>query len=221
MLYILLFLEGVISFISPCLLPMLPVYISYFAGENTVNGERKVIVSAFGFIIGFTLIFILLGAFAGLSGRLLTRFQTQINIVTGGVVVLFGLHYLGFIKTNLFPSLRSASVRSASGFFPAMLLGIVFSVSWTPCVGAFLGSALLLASQQDSSLQGILMLLCYSIGLGVPFLLSAVMIDKLKTLFTWIKTHYRVINAVSGLFLVAIGILMMTGRMGSWIRRLS
>ena len=221
MYYILSFLEGVLSFISPCLLPMLPVYISYFAGDNAANGERKVIGSAFGFILGFTIVFLLLGAFAGLSGRLLNRFQTQINIVTGSVVVLFGLHYLGIIKANLFPALRSAIARPASGFFPALLFGIVFSVSWTPCVGAFLGSALMLASQQDSSLQGLLMLLCYSIGLGVPFLLSAVLIDKLKTLFTWIKAHYRVINAVSGLFLVVIGILMMTGRMGSWIRRLS
>ena len=107
------------------------------------------------------------------------------------------------------------------GFFSAFLFGIVFSVGWTPCVGAFLGSALMLASQQGHILEGVLMLLAFSLGLGIPFVLSAVLIDYLKSAFDWIKKHYKIINAVSGSFLIAIGILMATGLLGRLLTLLS
>ena len=211
--YLISFLEGVITFISPCLLPMLPIYISYFAG----GGERsvgKTLKGALGFVLGFTAVFVAMGALAGTIGGFLSRHQTLVNILCGAVVILFGLSYLGILKINLFRG-RGHDVNTDDlGFFSALLFGVVFSVGWTHCVGAFLGSALMLASQQGSMVQGILMLLCYSAGLGVPFLISAVLIDQLKGAFNWIKKNYGVINAVSGGLLVLMGILMMTGTFG-------
>ena len=220
MVYFISFLEGIITFISPCILPMLPIYISYFAG----GGERtttKTIQNALGFICGFTLVFLLLGALAGSLGGLVKEYQTIVNIITGAVVVFFGLSFLGVFRISLFKGMRSDLLRSDMGFFSSLLFGLVFSIGWTPCVGAFLGSALMLASQQGQMLIGILMLLCYSLGLAIPFLISALLIDKLKTTFQWIKDHYKVINAACGMFLIIIGILMMTGTMGRFLTSLS
>ena len=197
--YVIAFLEGIITFISPCLLPMLPIYLSYFAG----GGERslgRTLRSAFGFVTGFTLVFTALGALAGTVGGSLQEHQTAVNLVSGGVVILFGLNFLGVIRLDLFRGSRQAAPANCVGFFPALLLGIVFSVGWTPCVGAFLGSAL--------------MLLAYSLGLGIPFLLSAVLIDSLKSTFDWIKRHYGVINRICGGLLVLLGVLMATGSLG-------
>jgi cytochrome c-type biogenesis protein len=214
--YFVSFLEGIITFISPCLLPLLPVYISYFTGASG-NGTRYALRGALGFILGFTFVFVPLGAFAGLLGGLLNRYQTAVNIITGSIVVLFGLNYLGILKIGFLNKIYARGKGSVTGFFSAVLFGIIFSIGWTPCVGVFLGSALMLASQQGSALRGILALLCYSLGLGVPFLLSALLIDKLKTASDWIKKHYNVINNVSGIFLIVIGILMVTGMMGRFI----
>ena len=188
--YVIAFLEGIITFISPCLLPMLPIYLSYFAG----GGERslgRTLRSAFGFVTGFTLVFTALGALAGTVGGFLREHQTAVNLVSGGVVILFGLNFLGVIRLDLFRGSRQAAPANCVGFFPALLLGTVFSVGWTPCVGAFLGSALMLASQQGHIMEGVLMLLAYSLGLGIPFLLSAVLIDALRSTFDWIKRLRR------------------------------
>ncbi|MBQ8015321.1 MAG: sulfite exporter TauE/SafE family protein, partial [Clostridia bacterium] len=136
------------------------------------------------------------------------------NIVTGLIVVFFGLNFLGVFKLNIFKGMRNKGKTDNLSFFSSMLFGIVFSVGWTPCVGAFLGSALMLASQQGEMLTGIIMLLFYSLGLGIPFIVSALLIDKLKTAFGFIKKHYSVINTVSGILLIAVGILMMTGFLG-------
>ena len=218
--YLISFLEGVITFISPCLLPMLPIYISYFAG----GGERsvgKTLKGALGFVLGFTAVFVAMGALAGTIGGFLSRHQTLVNILCGAVVILFGLSYLGILKINLFRG-RGHDVNTDDlGFFSAFLFGVVFSVGWTPCVGAFLGSALMLASQQGSMVQGILMLLCYSAGLGVPFLISAVLIDQLKGAFNWVKAHYDIINRVCGVLLIAVGIAMATGTLGRLLNVLS
>ena len=208
--YLIAFLEGIITFISPCLLPMLPIYISYFAG----GGERttgKTLKNALGFMLGFTLVFVAMGALAGTVGSFLKEYQTLVNIVSGLVVIFFGLQFLGVFKLQLFRGMGKGASVENMGFFSAMVFGLVFSVGWTPCVGAFLGSALMLASQQGHVAEGMLMLLAYSMGLGIPFVLSAVLIDYLKTAFNWIKRHYKVINLVSGSLLVLIGILMATG----------
>ena len=218
--YVIAFLEGIITFISPCLLPMLPIYISYFAG----GGERstgKTLKGALGFVFGFTVVFVALGALAGTVGSFLREYQTAVNVVSGLIVIFFGLNFLGVFKLNLFRGSRYSVNTDHMGFFSALLFGIIFSVGWTPCVGAFLGSALMLASQQAHVIEGMLMLLAYSLGLGIPFVLSAVLIDYLKTAFNWIKKNYRVINTVSGGLLVLIGILMATGTLGRLLNLLS
>lgn len=218
--YVISFLEGVVTFISPCLLPMLPIYISYFAG----GGERsvkKTLSGALGFVTGFTIVFVALGALAGTLGSLLKEYQTAVNIVSGLIVIFFGLNFLGVFKLNLFKGSNHKVNTKNMGFFSAMLFGIIFSVSWTPCVGAFLGSALMLASQQGHVSEGVVMLLVYSLGLGIPFVLSAVLIDYLKSAFNWIKKHYKVINIVCGVLLILVGVLMATGLIGRMFTLLS
>ena len=206
--YLISFFEGILTFISPCLLPMLPVYISYFAGGEQ-NG-KKTLSNALGFILGFTILFTAMGALAGTLGSFLSKYQTAVNIVSGLNVVFFGLSFMGVIKLNIFKG--SARMQTGNlGFFSSVLFGMVFSVGWTPCVGAFLGSALMLASQQGHVLEGSLMLLTYSLGLGIPFFLSAVLIDQLKGTFNFIKRHYDLINRFCGGLLILIGILMATG----------
>lgn len=211
--YILLFLEGVITFISPCLLPVLPFYISYFAaGESS---RKRTLRNALGFITGFTVLFVAMGAFAGTLGSLFQNHGAVVNLITGGIVLLLGLNFLGVLKIGWLN--RTAGKRANTkqlGFFSSLLFGIVFSISWTPCVGAFLGSALMMASQSGGTIQGIFMLLVFSVGLGIPFLISAVLIDQLKGTFDLIKKHYRLITGISGGLLVLMGLLMMTGLLG-------
>ena len=218
--YIISFLEGIITFISPCLLPMLPIYLSYFAGGREERSTKKTMWNAVGFVLGFSFVFIMLGALAGTLGSLLIKYRTVVNIVTGAVVVVFGLNFLGVFKLNIFKGMNRR-VSGEVGFFSSALFGMIFSIGWTPCVGAFLGSALMLASQQGSALKGIVMLLCYSLGLGIPFVISAFLIDKLRGAFNWIKKNYKIINIVFGILLVLVGILMMTGLLGGFIRKLS
>lgn len=215
MTYILSFLEGIITFISPCLLPMLPVYILYFTGGSAEEGKsRKTLINALGFVLGFTLVFVSLGAFMAGLGSLLQRYHIVVNLITGAVVVVFGLNFMGVLNIRFLNGTHKIQREVKDlGFFSAVLFGIIFSIGWTPCVGTFLGSALLMASQQGSVLQGILMLLPYSLGLGIPFLVSALLIDKLKGTFQFIKMHYQTINRICGGLLVFVGIFMMTGLM--------
>lgn len=211
--YFISFLEGIITFISPCLLPMLPIYISYFAGGGE-RSTKKTVVNALGFVFGFTLVFTALGALAGTLGSILIKYQTIVNIVCGAVVIFFGLNFLGVLKLNLFRGMSGEIETENMGFFSAMLFGMIFSVGWTPCVGAFLGSALMMASTQGQILKGVVMLLCYSMGLGIPFLISAVLIDKLKSAFLFIKKNYYIINVICGIFLIIVGIGMASGVLG-------
>ena len=216
--YIISFFEGILTFISPCLLPLLPVYISYFAGGQ--QNSKKTLWNALGFILGFTVVFTAMGALAGSLGSFLSKYQTVVNIVSGLIVIFFGLNFMGIIKLNLFKG--SARMQTGNlGFFSSLLFGMVFSIGWTPCVGAFLGSALMLASQQGHVLEGTLMLLSYSLGLGIPFLLSAVLIDQLKGAFNFIKRHYTLINYICGGLLVLMGILMATGILNDVLQSLA
>ena len=216
--YLISFFEGILTFISPCLLPMLPVYISYFAGGH--QNSKKTFTNALGFILGFTILFTAMGALAGTLGSFLARYQTAVNIVSGLIVIFFGLNFMGIIKLNLFKG--SARMQTGNlGFVSSLVFGMIFSVGWTPCVGAFLGSALMLASQQGHVLEGTLMLLSYSLGLGIPFLLSAVLIDQLNGAFNFIKRHYTVLNYICGGLLILIGILMATGVLNEFLRSLA
>ena len=226
MLYLITFLEGIISFISPCMLPMLPLYLSYFAGDagkhspDAANSEEqnpsqsRVFLHACAFVVGFSVVFITLGVFAGALGMLLTRYQTILNIVCGAIVILLGLSYLEIIRIPFFTGMKTA--KKAGSVLSAFVFGVIYSVSLTPCIGAFLGSALMMASSSGGAVRGALLLLCYTAGLGIPFLISAVLIDGLQSAFRFIKQHYRVINVVSGIFLIVIGLCMMLG----WMNRL-
>ena len=218
--YVISFLEGIITFLSPCLLPMLPIYISYFAGGGE-RSSKKTLKTALGFVVGFTIVFVAMGALAGTLGSFLTKYQTAVNIVSGLIVVFFGLNYMGVLHQIFFKGVGASMEKDNLDFFSALVFGMVFSIGWTPCVGVFLGSALMLASQQGHAVEGMLMLLAYSLGLGVPFLFSAVLIDRLKGAFNWVKAHYKQVNLVCGALLVAVGVLMATGTLGRFLTALS
>ncbi len=219
--YLISFLEGIITFISPCLLPMLPIYLSYFAGGRGDRSLKRTLICSVGFVLGFTVVFVAMGALAGTLGSFLLKYRRAVDVLSGLIVIFFGLSFLGVIKVNLFRGSQKQVDTSDLGFWSSALFGLVFSVGWTPCVGAFLGSALVMASQQGKALTGMLMLLAYSLGLGVPFLLSAVLIDRLKSAFAFIKRHYGVINTVCGLLLIAVGVCMATGLLGRLLTALS
>jgi len=187
---------------------MLPVYISYFAGK-----KDKPLASAIGFVAGFTIVFVILGAFAGAVGSFLVEYSTAVNIVTGAIVILLGLNYLGVIRLPLPQGGKMRKMKPLT-FASSIIFGIVFAVAWTPCVGAWLGAALLRAGQQGTMAEGALMLFVYSMGLGIPFIASAVLLNRLKGAFDFIKRNYRVINIIAGGLLVIIGVLMMTGHFG-------
>ena len=215
--YAITFLEGIISFISPCMLPMLPIYISYFAGGS--DNKHRILIRAICFVLGFTVTFSLLGLFAGTLGSFLTKYQTAVNIITGSIVIIFGLSYLEVINLPFFKGMQSG--KKIDSAFSAFLFGMIYSISLTPCVGAFLGSALMLASTSSTAMTGLLLLITYSLGLGIPFVLSAVLIDKLNTAFEFIKKHYKVINLVCGMFLIAVGFMMAFGLLGKLLALLS
>ena len=223
--YFLSFVEGIITFISPCLLPMLPIYISYFAGGDTGDVKlhrRRTLGNAVGFVLGFTIVFLLLGAAAGTFGKFLKQYGTVFNLLGGAVLILFGLNFMGavqigFLNRTLRPNLK----MNTFNFFTSLLLGLVFAIGWTPCVGAFLGSALMLAANSQEAAKGIGMLLLFSLGLGIPFVISALLIDGLKQTFSAIKRHYRAVSVASGLLLIVIGVLMMTGRLNLFLSLLT
>ncbi|MEL1134424.1 cytochrome c biogenesis protein CcdA [Desulfitobacterium sp. THU1] len=220
--YLLIFLEGIITFISPCLLPMLPIYISYFAGQGSEENKQKALTNALAFVLGFTLVFVTLGAFAGTVGNILREYSQGVNIVSGLIVILFGLNFLGVLRIPFLNRPRQFEANVVNlGFSSSLLFGIIFSIGWTPCVGAFLGSALMFAASEGGSFKGVLMLLCFSLGLGIPFVASAVLLDRLKSTFDFIKRNYRLINLISGGLLVIVGILMATGLLGYFLNLLS
>lgn len=220
--YVISFLEGIITFISPCLLPMLPVYISYFAGQNAEGDKKAAVVNASGFVLGFTVVFVSLGAFAGTAGSFLREYSTAVNVVSGTAVILFGLNFMEIIRLPFINANRQLKMKTnKAGFLPSVLFGVIFSVGWTPCAGVFLGSALMLAASGGESLKGILMLFSFSLGLGIPFIASALLIDRLKSTFDFIKKNYRIINLISGGLLVIVGLMMATGLMGYFLSLLT
>lgn len=221
MAYFITFLEGMISFISPCVLPMLPIYISYFIGQEEQNAKGKAFKNSLGFVLGFTLVFVILGVFAGSLGIFLKEYKNIVNILFGMIIILFGLSFMQIIKL---PSIGKKAWKinpQNLHFMQAILFGLIFAISWTPCVGAFLGSALLMAATAEHVGEGIGLLICFSLGLGIPFIVSSLLIEKLKNTFQWIKQHYNWIEKISGVFLVIIGILMMTGFLDAFLKFLA
>ncbi|MEG1001809.1 cytochrome c biogenesis CcdA family protein [Clostridium sp.] len=212
--YLILFLEGIITFISPCILPMIPIYISYFMGSNEENNKSRAFINSIFFVIGFAFIFTMLGGAIGTFGHLLKDNIKVFNIISGGILIVLGLNYIGILKIGILQrsfKMKTNVTEKKKGKASSLLFGMVFGIGWTPCVGPFLGSALMIAANSGGSTEGILMLLTYSLGLGIPFILSAILIDSLKNAFSFIKRNYKIINVISGLILIIVGIMMATG----------
>jgi len=203
--YLVTFIEGIASFISPCILPVIPIYVSYFGVES--KNTKKAIINSIGFTGGFSLIFILLGVFASSLGKLVHTYSNYINIVLGIFLVIIGLNYIGIIMLKFLNKTKGLKQNKKDlNIFSAILFGIIFSLSWTPCVGAFLSTALILASTTGSVLKGAFLLFLYSLGLAIPFIITTVFLEKIKKTFDFIKKHYNIINNLAGSFLILMGI---------------
>jgi len=204
------------TFISPCLLPLLPVYISFFAAGKP--DKRRTITNALGFVAGFTIIYVTLGAFAGTLGRLLIQYMVVVNIIAGIIIIVLGLNLLGIINIHIYNRLANkANDINELKLFSAIIFGSIFALSCSPCVGAFLGAALMKAATRGSTFEGAFMLLIYSAGLGIPFIISAILIDRLKGIFDFVKRNGKIINIVSGILLIMMGLLMVSGLFGRYL----
>ncbi len=202
-----IFIEGIASFLSPCVLPMIPMYVSYFAGQD--KDFKRTIINSLGFVLGFTIIFVLLGVFASTLGKLITANSKYINIIFGIIVILFGLHYMGILNIRILnKSMGIKKNNDKLSFFSAIIFGMIFSVCWTPCVGVFLSSALMMSATSENILKGGIMLFIYSIGLGIPFILTSIFLERLKNTFNLIKKHYNIINKIAGIILIFSGIIL-------------
>ena len=203
--YVITFIEGIASFISPCVLPVIPIYISYFATES--KSMKKSVINSFGFICGFSIIFILLGVFAGTFGKFVHHYTSYINIIFGLFLIAVGLNYIGVIFIEFLNKAKGSNQDKRNlTFITSVLFGIIFSLSWTPCVGAFLSSALIMASTTGSVLKGASLLLIYSLGLAIPFIITTLFLEKMKKTFDFIKKHYNIINKICGSILVLSGL---------------
>ncbi len=214
--FFMVFMEGVLTFISPCILPMLPIYFAYLAGNAAKESKAspKLFINSIAFVLGFIMIFTVLGASATLIGGLLNRNRQLFQYISGLVIILFGLRFLGVIRLGFLNKEKRLAVNIQNlGFFGSILFGIVFSFGWTACTGPFLAAALLVASNMDTMIEGMFLLLMYGVGLGIPFLLSALLFDKMEEVFAFIQRHRGKINIAAGVLLIMMGILVLTGVM--------
>lgn len=215
---LLLFLEGVLTFVSPCILPMFPVFLMYLSDESRLKG-KSLIMNLLGFILGFTIVFVTLGATATAIGSILSTNRLLLQRIGGIIIILFGLNMAGFIHIRLLNRQSGLKIkREGSGFTSSLVFGIVFSFGWSPCLGTFLGSALILASDASTMLLGMFYLLVFSMGLGLPFFITGVLFSKFESSFNFIKKHYGIITKISGIFLVLIGLLMVLNLFGYYQR---
>ena len=206
--YLLTFLEGLASFISPCLLPMLPIYISYFMGEEE-KSKKKAILNSIGFVFGFTFVFLILSIFASTAGHFISNYTRYIKFAFGIIIIILGFNYMEIIKLKFLNKTKGIQIKNKNiNFFKAMIFGILFSISWTPCIGTFLSSALLLIAKEQELVKGIILMLLYSIGLGIPFIISVGLIERLKEVFDFIKKNYKKVKIISGLILIGMGIYL-------------
>lgn len=211
--YLILFLEGIITFISPCILPMLPIYATYFIGGKE-RSRRNVLVNSIGFVLGFSIIFTLLGGAAGTFGIYINSHIRTFNIISGIVMIVFGLNYIGLVKLTFLErtfKLENKVDLNNLNIISSIIFGFIFAIGWTPCVGTFLGSALMVAANSQETFKGVILLLSYSLGLGIPFIISAFLINNLKETFKIIKKNYKLINNISGILLIIIGLFMISG----------
>lgn len=217
--HLLLGVEGILTFISPCLLPMVPIYLAYLTGqaENSRN-TKSLPFQALLFVLGFTVVFVVMSLFVTTMGRFVIINRTLIHILTGAFMILLGIDYLlgnpFMTRMNLLPN---KTLKHTNAF----IFGMVFSISWTPCVGTFLASALSYVAISNSYWESISLLLSYSIGLGIPFVLSALLIQEMQSVIKWIQQHSRLIRLSSGVFLILMGVTSMFGWLESLLIYLS
>ncbi|ACL76011.1 cytochrome c biogenesis CcdA family protein [Ruminiclostridium cellulolyticum] len=216
--YFLTFVEGILTFVSPCILPMLPIYFLYLAGESdkeikqSTTAKGRLLVNSIGFVIGFTVIFTLLGATATSLGYFLSNHRNLLEKISGLVMILFGLNFIGILKINFINMEKRINFQfKRLKFISSILFGMVFAFGWSPCLSSFLGSALAIASNSKTVFQGILLLFFFSIGLGIPFIITSIIFEKVKGAFKKIQAHSKTISIVSGALLIVAGILVFTG----------
>jgi cytochrome c-type biogenesis protein len=219
------FIAGVLSFVSPCVLPLIPGYLSFVSGVTldemrgggavaaSAVARRKAVVMSIAFVLGFSLVFISLGASATLIGTLLMEHLALLGKIAGVIIILFGLHMMGVLRIGLlYNEKRVQTARKPAGFFGAMLVGIAFAFGWTPCIGPILAAILAVASVQESVGEGVKLLAVYSAGLGVPFIATSLAINKFFAASARIRRHYHAVEVVSGVLLVGVGVLIFTNR---------
>lgn len=211
------FLAGIMTFISPCILPLIPAYITFISGvsldelKSGTKSPQSTFLNAVLFVLGFSLVFIILGASATYLGNLLLEKKDIIRWVGGIIIIIFGFHILGITRIKFLYKEKKIQLKKVPlGYFGSFLVGLTFAIAWTPCVGPILSSILIVASAQETVSKGVLLLLVYSAGLGIPFLITALFINWALQLFTKIKKFYKFIEIFSGIILIIIGVLMIT-----------
>ncbi|OGL41583.1 MAG: cytochrome C biogenesis protein [Candidatus Schekmanbacteria bacterium RIFCSPHIGHO2_02_FULL_38_11] len=221
--FITAFAAGIFSFISPCVLPLIPAYISFISGismeefKEGVEGKKnlnKVTLNSIFFIAGFSIVFVVLGASATIAGKFLLSKLSLFTQLAGIIIIIFGLHTMGIFRIRFLDIEKRINVRKKTyGIAGSFFVGFAFAFGWTPCIGPILGAILALASTRDTVLQGILLLSVYSLGLGIPFLITAIAMNTFLKLFKSIKKHFRKIEIISGLLLVIIGLLIFSNNL--------
>jgi cytochrome c-type biogenesis protein len=217
------FAFGLLSFVSPCVLPIVPGYLSFISGVNVAELKttgapaavtRRVLVTSLAFVLGFSTVFVALGASATVVGELLQQHKRALGTVGGVLIVVLGLHTAGILKIDWLLYEKRATVQNRPlGLAGAYVVGLAFAFGWTPCIGPILGAILLYASQQETVTQGVVLLAAYSAGLGIPFLLAGLAINRFFAAFSRVRLHMRAIEYVSGGLLVAVGLLLATDRL--------
>jgi len=222
------FIGGLLSFLSPCVLPLVPSYLGFVTGLtfDEMSGRRRIaMVHAALFVLGFTLIFMLFGASATALGRVLKYYEVWFQRIGGALIILFGLYCLGVLRLPWLD--RDARVhldRKPLGYLGSVLVGMAFAAGWTPCIGPILGGVYTIAATEEQMGRGMVLLASYSLGLGVPFLIAAFAVETFLDWFQRFKKHIRWVQRVSGLLLILVGILLMTGqftRMAAWLQGLT
>jgi cytochrome c-type biogenesis protein len=226
------FAGGLASFVSPCVLPIVPGYLSFISGVNVAEFKateapagliRRVAIMSCVFVLGFSTVFVTLGAAATLIGYTLQQHKRELGMIGGVVVIVLGLHTAGIIKIPWLLYEKRAEMRQRPvGLFGAYLVGLAFGFGWTPCIGPILGAILLYASQQETVAQGVVLLSSYSAGLGVPFIVSALAINRFFRASSQLKRHMHAVEVVSGVLLVGVGVLLLTDRLtllAQWFSR--
>ena len=219
------FTAGIISFISPCVLPLIPAYLSFISGvsveemksrDRKSQALKKVSVNTILFVLGFSVVFVALGASATFVGDFLLSKLSLFNKIAGAIIMLLGLHLLGVFRIRFLNYEKRFHTRSKPlGPLGSFLVGLAFAFGWTPCIGPILAGILLLASNQDTVINGVVLLSAYSLGLGIPFFVTAVSFHTFLSVFGWMKKHFRTVEIISGLFLIIIGFLIFIGSFSS------